>query len=103
MRSIDRKFYEAAEWRSCQSAYMKQANHLCERCLSKGIYSPAKVVHHKIHLTEETIGNPELMYGFDNLEALCQSCHNEEHFGKKKERRWKFFEGELVTKDDAPL
>lgn len=99
MRSIDRKFYEGKTWRDCQKAYMVKANHLCERCLAKGYYEPAVIVHHRVHLTEENYGNAELMYGFDNLEALCLAHHNEEHFGKKRERRWKFIDGELVTKD----
>lgn len=99
MRSVDRKFYESKTWRDCQKAYMVKANHLCERCLAKGYYEPAVIVHHRVHLTEENYGNAELMYGFDNLEALCLAHHNEEHFGKKRERRWKFIDGELVTKD----
>lgn len=101
MRSIDRRFYEAPEWRRCQEAYMKKANHLCERCLAKGLYEPAKIVHHKIHLTEETM-TPELMYGFDNLEALCLACHNDEHGRSKPNRRWKFVDGELVTREIPP-
>lgn len=99
MRSIDRKFYEGKTWRDCQKAYMVKANHLCERCLARGRYEPAVVVHHRVHLTEENYGNAELMYGFDNLEALCLAHHNEEHFGKKRGRRWNFIDGELVTKN----
>ena len=103
MRSIDRKFYESQTWRDCQAAYMKKANHLCERCLAKGIHEPARIVHHRIHLTQENFGDPELMYGFDNLEALCIECHNTEHRRGRKVQRWKFVDGELVTKPDAPL
>lgn len=102
MRSIDRKFYESQTWRDCQAAYMKKANHLCERCLAKGRHEPARIVHHRIHLTQENLGDPELMYGFDNLEALCIECHNTEHRRGRKVRRWKFVDGELVTKPDAP-
>lgn len=102
MRSIDRKFYESKTWRDCQKAYMTKVNHLCERCLARGRYEPAVVVHHRVHLTEENYGNAELTYGFDNLEALCLACHNDEHGRTKIKRRWKFVEGELVTKPDAP-
>jgi 5-methylcytosine-specific restriction endonuclease McrA len=101
MRSIDRKFYESQTWRDCQAAYMKKANHLCERCLAKGIHEPARIVHHRIHLTQENLGDPELMYGFDNLEALCIECHNTEHRRGRKVQRWKFVYGELVTKGDG--
>lgn len=98
MRSIDRRFYESTEWQSCRQIYLESVNHLCERCLAKGIYEPAYIVHHKVHLTEENFGDPELMFGFDNLMAVCLACHNEIHFGEKKNRRWKFIEGEIVTK-----
>lgn len=98
-RSIDRKFYESPEWRRCKAIYLERANHLCERCLAKGRYEPAKIVHHKVYLTEENYGDRELMFGFDNLEALCQSCHNDEHGHGKNERRWQFIDGELITRD----
>ena len=101
-RSIDRRFYESPEWRRCKAAYLEKVNHLCERCLAKGIYEPAKIVHHKIHLTEENYGDPEIMFGFDNLEALCQACHNDEHGRTKNTRRWAFVDGKLVTME-SPL
>lgn len=101
-RAIDRKFYESHEWRQCKAAYLERVNHLCERCLAKGIHEPAKIVHHKVHLSEDNYGDPALMFGFDNLEALCQACHNDEHGKTKQTRRWKFFEGELITRD-TPL
>lgn len=100
MRSIDRRFYESPEWRRCKAEYLKKANHLCERCLAKGIYEPAKIVHHKIHLTEENYGDAEIMFGFDNLMAVCQSCHNDIHGKDKAVKRWEFVDGELVT---APM
>lgn len=101
MRAIDSRFYNSPEWHRCKNTYLASVNHLCERCLAKGIYEPARIVHHKIHLSEETM-IPELMYGFDNLEALCLACHNDEHGRKKKTRRWKFVDGDLVTME-APL
>ena len=101
-RAIDRSFYESPEWRSCKAAYMKKVNHLCERCLAKGIYEPAKIVHHKIHLDQQNFGDASLMFGFDNLEALCQACHNDEHGRTKAGRRWKFVDGQLISAD-APL
>ena len=53
-RSIDRRFYESTEWKRCKEVYLEKVNHLCERCLAKGIYEPAKIVHHKVYLTSET-------------------------------------------------
>ena len=97
MRSIDRSFYESPEWRRCKAEYLKKANLLCERCLAKGLYVPAKIVHHKIHLSAENYGDAHIMFGFDNLEALCQACHNDEHGKDNGKNRWKFVDGELVT------
>lgn len=97
-RAIKRDFYCSSAWEKCRTEYLKKVNHLCERCLAKGIYEPAIVVHHKVYLTEETFGNTELMLGFDNLEALCSAHHNEEHKSNKKDRRWEFVDGELLVK-----
>ena len=100
-RSIDRKFYESPEWRRCKAVYLERVNHLCERCLAKGRHEPAYIVHHKVHLTEENYGDPRLMFGFDNLFAVCQACHNEIHAEDKANntRRWKFIDGKLVCRD----
>lgn len=103
MRAIDRSFYCSSAWENCRAEYLKKVNHLCERCLAKGIYEPAYIVHHRVHLTQENFGDPELMFGFDNLEALCLACHNEEHKTKVREKRWKFVEGELLTRETPPL
>ena len=82
MRSIDESFYKTKTWQKVQADYMKHAHYLCERCKKKGLYIPAKIVHHKRHLSEETLRDPNLSYGFGNLEALCLDCHNKEHFGR---------------------
>lgn len=89
MRKINREFYESKLWRQTSKCYMNNANHLCERCLAKGLYTPAKIVHHKIHLTEENVKEPAIAYGFDNLEALCLDCHNAEHFKGAAKKRYK--------------
>lgn len=98
-RSISRSFYCSKAWEKCRANYLESVNHLCERCLAKGIYEPAEVVHHKIYLTKDNFGDAELMFGFDNLEALCAAHHNEEHKTVVKEKRWKFVDGELLTRE----
>ena len=87
MRSVDERFYNSKKWRKVAAAYKQERGGLCERCKAKGIYRPADIVHHKTHLTHETVKNARIAYGFDNLEALCIDCHNLEHFGRKRERR----------------
>lgn len=93
------QFYNSKAWLRCKESYLTLQNHLCERCLAKGLYEPAKIVHHKVYLTDENFGDDSLMFGFDNLECLCASCHNEEHKSKKNEKRWKFVDGVLVTRE----
>lgn len=97
MRSIDNDFYRSTEWERCREAYLQKVNHFCERCKAKGIYEPARVVHHKIYLTKENYRDPAIAFGFDNLEALCQDCHNKEHFADEAERRYQIGKnGELI-------
>ena len=87
MRSINRKFYDDKEWEKCRAAYFIHVGGLCERCKAKGIITPGDIVHHKIHLNEDNVHDPAVAYNFDNLELLCQRCHNEEHFGKAKAKK----------------
>lgn len=72
-------FYKTIRWKECRNAYMKYARGLCEECLKKGLFTPAQIVHHKIHLTPETINDPNIALNWDNLEAVCRKCHAEVH------------------------
>ena len=100
MRSIDESFYKTKTWQRVQADYMKKAHYLCERCLKNGLYNPAKIVHHKKHLDKESLRDPNLLYGFGNLEALCLDCHNKEHF--KRDRRYEIDKnGKLIICQDG--
>ena len=74
-------FYGSNAWKATRAAYRKSVGGMCERCLKKGLYNPAEIVHHKIYLTPENINDPEISLCFDNLEALCRRCHEDEHAG----------------------
>ena len=101
MRSVDEDFYNSKKWRQVSEDYKKSVGGLCERCRKKGLFVPAKITHHKIHLTPENIKDPSVSYNFKNLEALCQDCHNREHFNNSK--RWRFSKsGELILDEDGP-
>ena len=67
------KFYVSETWRKCRLAYL-QKEPLCERC-----GNPATQVHHKARLTPDNIRDPAIALNFDNLEALCDRCHQQEH------------------------
>ena len=100
MEQYAKAFYLSTAWKSCRAAYMKKAGGLCERCLRKGLYVPAVIVHHKRHITPDNIKDPHVTLSFDNLEALCWSCHEKEHKGKA--RRYSVdAEGHVIAQDDA--
>ena len=77
-------FYKTKIWQDCRLAFLKDKHFICERC-----EDPATIGHHKIYLTPENISDPWITLSWDNLEALCQDCHNTEHHGS----------GEEVTRD----
>ena len=83
-RSIDDNFYRRPAWKKCRAAFIKHRQSidggLCQRCHEH----LGRIVHHRTHLTAETIDNPDICYGFDNLEFVCLDCHNIEH-GYKRE------------------
>lgn len=70
-----KKIYRGSRWKNhVRPTYLESVDFLCERCRDI-----AKVVHHKIYLNNDNIDDEEIVYGFNNLEALCQDCHNREH------------------------
>lgn len=61
------------QWTKVRTAYLNE-HPLCERCDRQHRTVAADVVHHK---DRDTSHNTD-----DNLEALCDSCHREEHKGE---------------------
>ena len=84
MREFAESFYKSKAWQRCRAEYVKQARGLCERCLSKGIYRPGEIVHHKIELTPENIHDPSVTMNMDNLQLLCRDCHAVAHKPAKR-------------------
>lgn len=84
MKPFAEKFYKSKAWENTRLAYLKSVGGLCERCLSKGIYKAAVIIHHKTHLSPDNIGDPTVSLSWNNLEALCMDCHNKEHISKGK-------------------
>lgn len=81
------RFYKTKRWAHCREGFLKSKGGLCERCLAKGIYKAAEVVHHKIRLTPTLCADPAIALNWDNLEALCRECHEKEH--DRNRRRFK--------------
>lgn len=86
-KDFAKAFYKSDAWEQTREAYRRSVGGLCEECLAKGIYNPGVIVHHKIHLTPDNIGDPEVTLGWGNLMLVCRDCHARIHSAKK--RRYK--------------
>lgn len=96
MKAWARAFYFSKSWEQCRAAYLVSQQNICERCAAI-----AKVVHHKTYLTQENINDASIALNWDNLEALCQDCHNKEHH-KEDKRRYTFDDdGNVIPKVSA--
>lgn len=96
MRSVSSAFYDTAAWKKCRDAYLHSVNGLCEECQKNGLLRSADIVHHKTHLTDDNVNDPEISLGWDNLEAVCIDCHNKIHYGKKTDRRYTIVDGNVI-------
>lgn len=103
------RMYASRAWKKCRSDYKKYVGGLCENCMKQGIYTPGEIVHHLNHVTIDTVDNPEICFGFDNLELLCRKCHAEEHediyqsnpYLHKSQKRYKVDEfGRVISPHD---
>lgn len=77
MKEYAKQFYKSKEWRKCRAAFFTYRHGLCERC-----NGPGKIVHHKVYITPDNIQDPDVTLSFRNLELLCATCHQHEHFVK---------------------
>lgn len=97
MKDFAKSFYSSKAWRLLSFSYMASKHWLCERCLTKGIYSPGRICHHKIWLTPENINDANISLSSSNLECLCMDCHNMEHMSKRE------FDSEgNIVRNDSP-
>lgn len=78
-------FYGTRAWANCREAYKASVGGLCEECLKNGIVRPGEIVHHKIHVSQDTLKDPNVLLSFENLQLVCRDCHARLHGGK----RWK--------------
>lgn len=80
-KKIRLKYYNTKSWKETRE-YYKSLHPLCERCLEKGKIKEAEAIHHKFSPFAEGLTEAErmeLLLDVDNLEALCNKCHAEEH------------------------
>lgn len=79
MKEWAKEFYLGKDWQELRDSYLKTQHYICERC-----GEPAKIAHHKVYLTKRNINDTNISLNPDNLEALCQDCHNKEHHANEK-------------------
>lgn len=92
LKEFAKTFYASKAWHDCRRAFLMSKNNLCERCSTPDNPVPADIVHHKVYLNRYNIDDPNITLCWDNLEALCQDCHNKEHHRKGGEKRYSFDE-----------
>ena len=98
MKPWAERFYNSDAWRSCRDSFLKSKGYLCERCSTPDDPVTAKIAHHKTYLTKQNINDPYIALSWDNLEALCQDCHNKEHHRNDKKKRYAFDEaGNIIS------
>lgn len=97
-----KRFYRSKQWERTRLLYAQSVDGLCERCRAAGLYTPGKIVHHKVYLDDEKLRDASIALSFDNLELLCQDCHNKEHHHTEPSRRYAFdAEGNVISKEKA--
>lgn len=96
-------FYQSMAWKETRRNYKQSVGGLCERCLAKGIITPAEIIHHKVPLTADNISDLNISLGWGNLQALCRQCHAEVHedmYAARSKRRYKVDKnGRVVIRD----
>lgn len=65
-----RKLYQTARWQALRRAQLDKQP-LCERCLARGVTTPANVVHH----VERHEGDPVKFFEGE-LASSCAHCHD---------------------------
>ena len=75
-RHNSRKGLYDGTWQKVRRMKMRRSP-LCERCAGAGKTVKGDVVHHIVPVNE----NPSLRLALDNLETLCNRCHNRHHKG----------------------
>lgn len=88
MKDYARALYSSAAWKKCRAAYTRSVGGLCERCRAKGLIVPGVIVHHKIYISPDNVGDPTVTLNPANLELLCRDCHAQEHDGLKLRYRF---------------
>lgn len=70
IKKTNYSLYNSRKWRNYALALRKRFP-LCELCIKEGRTTPSQMVDHK-----KTINSGGSIWSEDNLQCLCNSCHN---------------------------
>jgi len=68
-------FYQSKYWKDLRNQKFYDADGLCELCRKEGIVKQAKEVHHIVPIEEDF----SKALDYDNLIALCDEHHRQQH------------------------
>ena len=85
-REFAGNFYKTKEWKNLRELYAKSVGGICEICWQHGLIVPGEIVHHKIHLDEHNINDPDIALNMSNLQLVCRNCHANLHTDGKRYR-----------------
>ena len=74
------RFYASRRWRELRERLVIERRGVCDRCGKDFSDDTSRLVaHHKKHLTDETLKDPNVAVNPDNVEILCAHCHALQH------------------------
>lgn len=76
-KRVGDEIYHTTRWRKLRQAYYRSQHGICEWC-----EGPGKIVDHIEAITEQNKNDPNITFGWGNLQLLCVSCHNKKTFRK---------------------
>ncbi len=74
------EIYDTQRWRTLRDCKFADQP-ICERCLERGIVTPADEIHHRVSFMSVPAGSERiaLAFDYDNLMSLCRACHQDIH------------------------
>ncbi|MBO4794300.1 MAG: HNH endonuclease [Deltaproteobacteria bacterium] len=94
-------FYTHGPWLILRRQALIRDHYLCQKCLRRvdmGLQLRPRAATMVHHIVPRSL-RPDLELNLDNLESLCDACHNEEHpeRGFKRERKEALSDRRCVT------
>ena len=86
------RFYASKRWKELREMLIIQRHGRCDRCGKDFSTDPGGLIaHHREHLTDETLKDPQVAINPDNIEIVCPKCHAHYHAYKGRTKRKQVF------------